>query len=585
MGETFDKTLVNQCPIHKIPYSGVCIEKNCYETGLICPKCNPKSCIETKGHKKMFTNEFYKIYIENLVHLVDFKALNDLISIGLDVQQKQLDLQAQAFEEWEIKMIDEKFSKFKEHMNKKIQDFINKLTDKLQSIYEDFINSNQALKSTIIEIPDFKIDSTIKFLNENKDNKEELEKFMDTIKKVMDYDKLMKYQKDLKNVIYGKYLFEHLKNNENNLVGNINLKNDINDYVKKLIKCIFPEEKGIKIYINQNTIDFVMDPKDLKYIETITNKCLKSYTIDCLFDAYTAFDGNCYLASSHGSPFSIEIYNLSNNKLTATLSVLKQIYIIRHYAQFTKRIDYLLTTTTEKSVKIYNLNTFTEYLTINNCYTGTYMYSALLLFDDFNNKNYIVTSSPNDFIKIWNFEGGKFVRNIGSKTDYTYFINLWKNNDKYYIIDANADNVKIYGTEKENQLFGEYSGTERTWHMCAFVEKLNDIDTLFESDGKGDVRLWNLETHQLIKRIHCQGVSLRGLCLWNSKYILAASSDKSFKILDFENGELVASVSGQHYNSLCSIKKIMHPLYGESLLTGSIDGTIKLWVNKSLIPH
>ena len=62
----------------------------------------------------MFTNEFYKIYIENLVHLVDFKALNDLISIGLDVQQKQLDLQAQAFEEWEIKMIDEKFSKFKD---------------------------------------------------------------------------------------------------------------------------------------------------------------------------------------------------------------------------------------------------------------------------------------------------------------------------------------------------------------------------------------------------------------------------------------------------------------------------------------
>ena len=395
----------------------------------------------------------------------------------------------------------------------------------------------------------------------------------------------MKYKKDLKNVIYGKYLFEHLKNNENNLVGNITLKNDINEYIKKLIKCIFPEEKGIKIYINQNTIDFIMDPRDLKYIETITNKCLKSYTIDCLFDAYTAFDGNCYLASSHGSPFSIEIYNLSNNKLTATLSVLKQIYIIRHYAHFTKRIDYLLTTTTEKSVKIYNLNTFTEYLTVSNCYTGTYMYSALLLFDDLTNKSYIVTSSPNDYIKIWNFENGKFIRNIGSKSDYTYFINLWKTNDKYYIIDANADNVKIYGTEKENQLFGEYSGTERTWHMCAFVEKLNDIDTLFESDGKGDVRLWNLETHQLIKKISCKSVSLRGLCLWNSKYILAASSDKSFKILDFENGELVASVSGQHYNSLCSIKKIMHPLYGEALLTGSIDGTIKLWVNKSLIPH
>ena len=144
MGETFNKSIISECPKHKIPYTGVCIEKNCYETGLICPKCNPNSCIETKGHKKMFTNEFYKLYIENLVHLIDFRALNDLISIGLEVQQKQLELQSQAFEEWEIKMIDEKFTKFKEHMNKKIQNFINKLSDKLQNIYDDFINSNQA---------------------------------------------------------------------------------------------------------------------------------------------------------------------------------------------------------------------------------------------------------------------------------------------------------------------------------------------------------------------------------------------------------------------------------------------------------
>ena len=117
MGETFNKSIINECPKHKIPYSGVCIEKNCYETGLICPKCNPNSCIETKGHKKMFTNEFYKIYIENLVHLIDFKALNDLINVGLEVQQKQLELQSQAFEEWEIQMIDEKFNKFKELCN------------------------------------------------------------------------------------------------------------------------------------------------------------------------------------------------------------------------------------------------------------------------------------------------------------------------------------------------------------------------------------------------------------------------------------------------------------------------------------
>ena len=560
MGETLDKNIIFECPKHKIPYSSVCIQKDCFEGGLICPKCTPKSCIQTKGHKQMFPNDFYKCYIKNLIFLVDFKSLNELINLGLEIQQKQLDLQTQAFEEWEIKMIEEKFNKFKIHMTEKIQNFINKLIDKLQNIYDDFVNSNQNIKSTLVEIPDYKMENTIKFLNDNKNNKIELENFVDTIKKVMDNDKLIKYQKDLKNIIYGNYLFEHLKSYKNNKkFSNLDsLKNDINDYVQQLIKAIFPEKKGINLYKNLNLNDYTTDPKELKFKETITNKCLKNYTIDSIFDAYLAFDGNTYLASSVNSPLGIEIYNLSNNSLVTTFSNLKQIYIIRHYAQFSTKTDYLLTTTIEKLLRIYNLQTYKEYLTINNCYSGTYMYSALLLFDDMTNQNYVVTSSPNDYIKLWNFENGKFVRNVGTKKDYTYFLNLWKNNENYYIINANADNIKIYGIEKENQLYGEYSGPERTWHMSAFVKKINDINILFESDGKGYVRMWNLEKNEMIKSIRCISVSLRGLCLWNKKYLIAAASDKSFKIFDLEKEEMAHSISG-HVNSLCTIKKIMHP--------------------------
>jgi WD40 repeat protein len=207
------------------------------------------------------------------------------------------------------------------------------------------------------------------------------------------------------------------------------------------------------------------------------------------------------------------------------------------------------------------------------------MYSALLLFDDINKKNYVVTSSPNDYIKLWDFEKGLFVSDVGTKNDYTYFINYWKHDSKNYIINANADCVKIYGIEKTNDLYGEYSGKQRTWHMSAFADKINDIDVLFESDGNGYVRMWNLENNTLIKNIHCPSCSLRGLCLWNDQYILAASSDKSFKVIDFTKEKCVSSISGgQHYNSLCTLKKVKHPLYGESLLTGSIDGSIKLWI-------
>ena len=586
MGDTFDKVLVeyqNKCPIHNIPYSGVCITKNCYETGIICSKCTPKTCIDLLGHKKISTDEFFKTYIKNLINSVDFKALNELITTGKEVQEKQLELQAQAFEDWEIQMINEKFDKFKEHMNQKIKDFTNKLVEKIQKIYDDFAQSKEAIENSNIEIPDLKLETTIKFLNENKDNKEELEKFLENIKIFMDNDKLMKSQKDLKNIIYGKYLLEHLKTYETNIDKITNLKTEINDFIIKLIKCIFPEHEPIKIYTNQSTVDFISNPQDLNFKETITTKCLKSYTIDSIFDAYTAFDGNAYLASSLSSTYNIEIFNLQNNSLQATLKGLNnQLYIIRHYAQYSTNIDYLLSTTTGKTVKIWNVKDYTEYLTINSCHQGSYMYSALILFDEANKKNYVVTSSPNDYIKLWNFEKGTFIRNIGSKNDYTYFINSWSHDSKNYIINANADNVKIYGIEKENELYGEYTGKQRTWHMSAFVEKINDIDTLFESDGNGYVRLWNLENNTLMKTICCMSCSLRGLCLWNSQYIIAASSDKSFKVIDFVNEKCVTSKSGQHANSLCSVRKIMHPKYGEALLTGSIDGSIKLWINNQI---
>ena len=151
-------------------------------------------------------------------------------------------------------------------------------------------------------------------------------------------------------------------------------------------------------------IDFMSNPQDLKFKETLTNKCLKSYTIDSIFDAYTAFDGNSYLASSLLSSYNIEIYNLANNSVTAVLKGLtSQLYIIRHYAQYSTSIDYLLATSTGKTLKVWNLKTYSECLTINNCHYGSYMYSSLLLFDDINKQNYVVTCSPNDYIKLWNF--------------------------------------------------------------------------------------------------------------------------------------------------------------------------------------
>ena len=66
---------------------------------------------------------------------------------------------------------------------------------------------------------------------------------------------------------------------------------------------------------------------------------------------------------------------------------------------------------------------------------------------------------------------------------------------------------------------------------------------------------------------------------WNNKYIIVADYDnKSFKIIDLEENKIICDINGQHTGDLKCIKKIYHPIYGESLLTSAGDYIIKLWI-------
>ena len=70
---------------------------------------------------------------------------------------------------------------------------------------------------------------------------------------------------------------------------------------------------------------------------------------------------------------------------------------------------------------------------------------------------------------------------------------------------------------------------------------------------------------------------------WNNKYIIAIDGyswkrKKILKIIDLENNKVISKIEEEHTNKILFIKKIYHPNYGESLLTGQKNGTIKLWV-------
>ena len=53
------------------------------------------------------------------------------------------------------------------------------------------------------------------------------------------------------------------------------------------------------------------------------------------------------------------------------------------------------------------------------------------------------------------------------------------------------------------------------------------------------------------------------------------------KIIDLEKYEVIKDIQTKHKESVKSIKKIFHPIYGECLLSAGRDKAIKLWIIKN----
>ena len=575
------KGVLRQCPIHHIPYDGVCGEKSCVY-GLICLKCNPKACTQTQKHVLITIDEFYHNFFKNLPNLIDFKQLKKFLETGLIVQKKQLNLQYENFEKWEMNLINNKFESFKERINKKIENFKNKIMEKLTKLNEQFIESNSRYElSGSEEFENINLEETTKSIEKNKNNQKELEKIIALIKKYSDNEKLLTKQKDLENIIYTKTLYDSMQSKSFSVQEKItSFSNKLDSDGKIILSNIFIKKPENGLFSIEGK-RFKTNPSTLKFKIDLSTKAQKSFTIDNVIAVYVGYDGNSYLAAPISTTFEIEIMNLRDNKIVHSLKGHSaHIYIVRHYFQRKSSTDFLISTSSERKVKVWNLKTYECHITLNKCHTGTYLYSALLLFDNINNLNYIVTSCPNEYMKLWDFDSGKFIREIGSTSDYTYFINYWNNNNINYIINANSSNVKIYGINKSKEIYREFLAPQSTWHMSAFVERMNDINYLFESDGNGYLRIWNIEKKEIYKSIQASGCNLRGICFWNDRFIIAASSDKGFKIFDLENNKNIITIHG-HESVLWTVQKIIHPLYGESLISSGIDGNIKLWIQKN----
>ena len=587
------------CDTHGIPCIGVCSYSSCKEkTKFLCIKCikEGNTCITKEKHELVTLSEMiYRFFLKMENKSLDLIQIQTMEKIIKKLTGEDFDNILSNYDE--VKSINaKKYDEIKKILSDIITEFI-------QTFKDNNISELNNLKFKVKNLPDFNNNPDIKLIfsmklpnDLNIKKKENLIKYVNDkykntpstdlvnqAKLLNDSYKVTKLARTFNNKITTNEISTLNEEKQKNLEEKIDsILNDFetkfDEELSKLEKKFILSKENPSIYTYYDlTTKFINDPNELVFKQDICSNSHKTNSIDRVFCAFKSFNGEPLVVWG-STALNIEFYDCNKEKIVKTIyQAHKQtIFSCRHYADIRLRIDYIITSSNDRSVKVWDATKDNYVLYIPNVHNGYYIYSVSLLCHLHQEKNYVITSCPNEKMKVWSFTG-MYMYNFGQSNESTYFIDVFynKNQKKYFIINANSNDVKSYYFES-GDLYHKYKGTPQTWHMSAVVNNINDIFALIESDGNGTIRIWNFDTAELLKSITAHSINLRGICLWNDKYLFAAGNDSQVKLFNLEEGKFVKSFKG-HTSTVCTIEKIMHPKYGGCLISHALDGKLKIW--------
>jgi WD40 repeat protein len=579
------------CRTHNNLAMGVCGESKCQEKKFLCMDClkNDRSCVIKDKHELICLSELlYRFFTKEQSNSIDLSQINSMTEIlKLNEKEDRVDTSKMLSDYVSINK-----NLLKESCKTMLDDIELKINNCKKNIASHIENNIEVLKQEELNSPSYKsfldisIPAFMKELNLKK------------LKEVLNSTKVTKEEKD--NCIN---LLKKFSDKES-VSSNVNLadkmvsltsfisNNDLKKFEEKVDEKLNEIESKFQTQIDEIEKLFIIENNELIYTKSSShyksnpNKLAlkfdlcttahKSNSIDGVFCTFRCTKGESLLV--WGTPsFTIEIYDLKQEKIIKTVTAhTSTIFSCRHYLDKLKNKDCVVTSSYDKSIKVWLCETWTNIINIQAAHTGYYIYSVCLLSDQLSKKNYVISSAPNEFTKVWD-SNGKFVREMGVNSESTYFIDSWYDTKakKHYILNANSQDVKVYDFST-GLLFKKYAGTPQTWHMSAIVNEVNKVPQLIESDGNGNVRIWDFNNGNLLKTISTSGINLRGICLWNEQYLFSSGSDYNVKLYDLNKGVLVNSFKS-HTSTVCSVQKIVHPKYGECLISHALDGKLKLW--------
>ena len=471
--------------------------------------------------------------------------------------------------------IDKKDEEIKDIINKKDL-VINEINQKVISLE----NKMQELENKNIDIVN-KYENEIKLLNNKIMNLEN--NINNSIIKINDSINCFNLLKEEKNVDNN-----NVNKMNNNIFNDEINKNEIiinNEYQEKEINL--EKINNNKEYEKKINYEFVKDPKNLKYKSDLISSNSDSGYND-IFEIYISYkDNQEYIVSPNYKNFNLNIFNLRNNQKILSLQKHENsIRTIRYFINNKNKNEYLISADRDYKVIIWDItNNYNIKYIIDTKYASD-IYSCLLVFPENMNDNFIVTStycmSKNNeeaATKVYSFNDCKFIKYINNTSDiHIYYLLSWynKNNNQYYIIQFSKNKILINNLISD-ELYSELINIPEGYHYSGVLYYKDNKDYLCSSSTNGYLNIWDLYEKKIYKNINTNGSNLAHVINWNNKYIIAVDiNKKSFKIIEIENNSIY-DIKNDNKHKLYCIKKVNHPIYGESLLSVTNDKVIKLW--------
>lgn len=335
---------------------------------------------------------------------------------------------------------------------------------------------------------------------------------------------------------------------------------------------------------NDNTSKSI--PKMSPY-KILTNKALCKYLGDNNFAVFKSLSEEIFL--TYATPYnSIHFYNIEYERVTKHIKNAHEGEITNFRYTYDKNYnrDLILSVSNQlKNIKVWDVNNLKCIVNIINAYSIGDLFSSCFLIDENDKKNYIISINYEQNLKIYDFEG-THVKEFDNSNDRSFLVDTFYNSKlmKYYIIVANEKFIISYNFYDGSIYNLYYEDNSNSWHMNFIISSNDDGTNLIESDTVGYVRVWDFDKGVMLKKLFIERkMRLRGICLWNYKYLFVGADDKKIKLIDLENDVELDSLKCNDY--VCTIKKLNCSKFGECLVfQGKIDhGEIKLWRNENVM--